>query len=110
RRRQFARACGLPGPDVIDGLVRRPVRDVGGHCDEVFHGRLLLVRGSGTTTVRRKRISIFPNGPCYYVLPVACLRGRPGTNPGRIAFTVAFGPSGRTREPPGRLPWSRPAY
>jgi len=25
-----------------------------------------------------------------------------------LASTVAFGPPGRTREHPGRLPWSRP--
>src|SRR6185312_1864187 len=43
RRCQFARVGGLAGADVVDGLVRRPVRDVGGHGDEVLHGRLLLV-------------------------------------------------------------------
>jgi hypothetical protein len=38
-----SRVRGLAGADVVDGLVRRPVRDVGGHRDEVLHGRLLLV-------------------------------------------------------------------
>jgi len=33
------------------------------------------------------------------VAPVLCFT---------LASTVAFGPPGRTREHPGRLPWSRP--
>ena len=38
---QLQRVSGLAGPDVLDGGVGRPVRDVGGHGDQVFHEGLL---------------------------------------------------------------------
>ena len=37
-----ASAAAYAGPDVVHGPFRRPIRDVGSHCDEVLHGRLLL--------------------------------------------------------------------
>ena len=38
-RGQFQRVRGLAGPDVIDGGVGCPVRDVRGHGDQEFHER-----------------------------------------------------------------------
>ena len=38
---QFQRVRGLAGPDVLDGGVGRPVRDVRGHGDQKFHEGLL---------------------------------------------------------------------
>src|SRR5216683_4426835 len=37
-RRELTRVGGLAGADVVDGLSRSSVRDVGGHGDEIFHG------------------------------------------------------------------------
>lgn len=36
-RCELARAGGLAGADADDGLLRRPVRNVGSRCDEIIH-------------------------------------------------------------------------
>ena len=64
---QFQRLSGLAGPDVLDGGVGRPVRDVGGHGDQEFHEGLLATlscprggtSGSGSGR-RRPRCDLLP--------------------------------------------------
>src|SRR6185312_7703902 len=48
-RGELARPSGLAGADVVDGLLQRSLRDMGGHGDEIFHSSTIAFHGGDRT-------------------------------------------------------------